>query len=268
MIKQDENIGKIVHNCEIVARVKDPTTAFAVYKFKCLECGHEFEAKLFFFKRTKGCKNCKRLKREIKKENELEALKILVKDFYEILGYADTHYQYVNCKCIHCGKLRRLNVFLIKNGTWSKCKCRPKVRVAKHDKEVINGYLLEATGKTAYKSSRSLQYKYTCIHCGKVHYDQYSTVYLNTPCNCQKIKLQIRKGRKKNERVVIRRPKVSHYFTLNGKTYTNIKSICDDFHIGRIIVEKHINSNDLYGLKLYAIYKDHISKLKQKGLFK
>lgn len=246
---KDKYIGTQIGDFKIIERIETPAGEFTKYRAICVNCGYEKIQPIHQIK--KDCK-CKKCKMAIKVYNTFEELKNKGLEDYYVLSYAyerGKEYKYL-LKCKHCGK----EIWVNKNSIpfLKTCDCQKHEngkRMAKHHGEIINGWLLEDTGKNAY-NSRNRLYKYTCTECGAVKYNQFSTAALNIKCKHGQTKVKKVKEVKKS-------PKTKKYiddiFTLK---ITKGKIIFDTK-----ILDSFLENNDTEGLRNY------ISKKLQKREF-
>lgn len=182
---KDKYVGTQIGDFKITERIETSTGKFTEYRAVCANCGYEKIQPIHQVK--KDCK-CKKCKMAIKVYDTFKKVKDNGLEHYDIISYSYERgkiYKYL-LKCKYCGK----EVWVNKNSInpVKMCECRKHENgklIAKHHGEIINGWLLEDTGKNAY-NSRNRLYKYTCTHCGHIYYDQYSQSKLNRLCICQK----------------------------------------------------------------------------------
>lgn len=183
--KRENNVvGKIFGSYKIVECIGKTKRGYNKYRCVCTKCGHERITNLSLLKQHLKCSKCHRA--EIAKA-KFEKIKNTYIGDYKILDYQYEKciYQYL-VKCRHCGKMK----WILHTSIWNKslkCKCQKKPILnhkAKHHNEIIGDWKLENTNKKAYNSRNTL-YKYTCIHCGKVKYNQYSKTNVKQHCRCQ-----------------------------------------------------------------------------------
>lgn len=160
----------------------------SVYHATCTECGHTLSQPIFNIKKNCHCSRCKDAVEAYNKfkyynENGLRCYNVIS---YEYDYQNKKQYKYL-LKCKHCGKEKWINVTTQNLQYLPLCSCqlhKNGKHYAKHHNEIINDWLLEDTGKNAY-NSRNRLYKYTCIHCGNVKYEQYGKKITQMPCQCK-----------------------------------------------------------------------------------
>lgn len=237
-----------------------------IYKAICVNCGHEIHQTIYQIKHLKHCKNCYNA---VKVKNTFDNYKNKIVKDYKILDYQygpDIKYMYL-VECIHCHKKKLVKPHNLEN-TLKYCTCHeaPK-RKGKHHGETINEWLLEDTDKTAYNSRNTL-YRYTCIHCGNIKYDQYSQATANTPCICQRLNEEKFEEIKqiKNKSIIKHKPKLYVNFEFDGKIYHRPKEISKAFGIAYNTAWTYIKNNDLEGLELVIKQKIYRYKKRMKLL--
>ena len=246
---KDIYVNTQIGDFKILERIETPSHKFTKYRAICPNCGYEKIQPIHQIK--KDCK-CKKCRMAIKVYKSFEELKKKGLENYDIITYTyerGKEYKYL-LKCKHCGK----EVWVNKNSIpfLKICDCQKHENgklMAKHHGEIINGWLLEDTGKNAY-NSRNRLYKYTCTECGAVKYDQFSKAALNIKCKHGQTKVKKVKEVKKSPKT---KKCIDDIFTLKitkGKIIFDTKSL-DSF----------LKDDDMEGLR------DYISKKLQKREF-
>lgn len=265
---KDKYVGTQIGDFKIMERIETPKNKFTKYRVVCTNCGYEKIQPIHQVK--KDCK-CKKCKMAIKVYNTFKKVKDNGLEHYDIISYSYERgkiYKYL-LKCKHCGK----EIWVNKNSinTMKTCECRKHENgkfMAKHHGEIINGWLLEDTGKNAY-NSRNRLYKYTCTHCGHTYYDQYSQSRVNKLCICQKVqkkKLKVIKEKKKKNIKINTKHTLYVDFEFDGKVYHKPKEIADAFGIAYRTAWLYIKDNDLEGLELTIRQKIYRYKKRMKLL--
>ena len=182
--KSEDMTGKTIGQYKIVECIKKTNNCHSIYRFVCMECGHERITTLANLKQHFGCGGCNRIKAA---KAKFERLKNTIIKTYKVIDYeyGKNTYKFL-LECIHCGRKLWVSNGVI-NAQLPNCPCQKDIKRqnrALHDNEIIGDWKLENTNKKAY-NTRNRLYKYTCIHCGRVKYDQYSKIVANQPCGCQ-----------------------------------------------------------------------------------
>ena len=240
---KDKYVGTQIGDFKVMERVEMPKNKFTKYKVICTNCGYEKIQPIHQVK--KDCK-CKKCKMAIKVYNAFKNVKDNGLEHYDIISYSyerGKEYKYL-LRCKHCGK----EIWVNKNSinTIKTCECRKHENgksIAKHHGEIINGWLLEDTGKNAY-NSRNRLYKYTCTECGAIKYNQFSTAALNIKCKHGQTKVKKVKEVKKSLKT---KKCTDDIFTLKitkGKITFDTK-----------ILNSFLENDDIEGLRNYVSKK-------------
>lgn len=237
----EDMTGKTIGQYKAVECIKKTGDCHNIYKFVCTKCGQERITTLPNLKQHLECGSCNRIKAA---KAKFERLKNTIIKTYKVIDYEYSKHTYkFLLECIHCGKRIWVSNAIISSQP-PNCSCQKSIirqNRALHDNEIIGDWKLENTNKTAY-NSRNRLYKYTCIHCGRVKYDQYSKVTAHQACGCQLNKADIKLKKLKDKYL----NEIFGQFKLIDIKYedenkTKIQYVLQCIKCGHIKIQKSLN---------------------------